>query len=418
MSSYAPTFYVIGINYKKADVETRGKFSITPDNQSKLITEAKNKGMEGLMVLSTCNRTEVIGFAQHPFKLISLLSNYWASGTVDEFARYSYVLKSKFAIDHIFKVATGLDSQILGDYEIVGQLKEAFNQSKQQGLINTFMDRLFAHALQASKRVKNETTLSSGTTSVAYAATQYISQQCSGTSAKSVLLYGLGEIGQHTLQNMLTYSPCANIGVVNRSPLSVTHIPELAKTTIYPHSELTNAIAKTAILVVATGATTPTITQQHIQPNQELVIIDLSIPANVAANVAELKGVKLVGLDVLSEITNATIENRKAQIPKAKEIIAKHLQEFTEWLNIRKFTPAINSLKESLDELRKQEIEHLKNNGNDYSEDQVHKITKRIVQKITTQFAKHIRSNTGDANASINLMYKVFEINESSVPKD
>ncbi len=414
MNSYTSTFYVVGVNYKKADAETRGKFSISSENQLALLEKAKKKGVEGLMVLSTCNRTEVIGFAQHPFKLISLLSEYWVDGSVEEFAQFSYVLKSKFAIDHLFKVATGLDSQILGDYEIVSQLKDSFNKSKEVGLVNTFMERLFANLLQASKRVKNETTLSSGTTSVAYAATQYLNESCSEIKDESVLVYGMGEIGQHTLENIITYTKCKNIFVTNRSVINLDHILELKQATVYPHEQLKQAISKSSVLIVATGSPTPTIRQEHILKDQHLVILDLSLPSNVDKNVGELPNVTLIGIDVLSKITDRTIENRKAQVPKAKEIIEKYKKEFLEWLNIRKFTPAINSLKDTLNQLRLNEIGLQKVNGDGFSQAQVDKITSRIVQKITTQFAKHIRSNTGDANASIDLMYKVFEIDPVS----
>lgn len=124
-------FYVIGISYKKADVAIRSKFSLSKENESALLTEAKELGMDGVMVLSTCNRTEIIGFAHHPYELISLLCKY-ANGSVDEFANVSFVYKNVEAVEHFISVATGLDSQILGDYEIVGQLKAALSSQKMQ----------------------------------------------------------------------------------------------------------------------------------------------------------------------------------------------------------------------------------------------------------------------------------------------
>ena len=166
MRTISERFYVVGISYKKADAATRGLFSISPDNQQDLIKEAVRRGMEGVVVVSTCNRTEIIGFAEHPFKLIELLSAFWHRGTVKEFAEVAYVYKSSEAVDHLFRLTAGLESQILGDYEIVGQLKQAFQLSKSLGGINTHLDKLFSFLMQASKRVKNETRLSSGTTSV------------------------------------------------------------------------------------------------------------------------------------------------------------------------------------------------------------------------------------------------------------
>lgn len=413
MNSYTSTFYVVGISYKKADAHTRGKFSISPDNQKKLLNKAVEYGHKGILVVSTCNRTEVIGFAEHPYKLITLMSEFWNDGSVEEFARFSYVLKSLDAIDHLFRMATGLDSQILGDYEIVGQLKESFQNSKEAGAINTFMERLFSHVLHASKKVKNETTLSSGTTSVSYAATQYLNDTFQSLEKESVLVYGMGEIGQHTLQNLLEYTPCKNISVSNRSVLNLDHIPELKETTVYSHDKLLGAIEESSVLIVATGASVPTITTEHISSNQNLTILDLSVPNNVEAKVAELEGISLIGIDVLSKITDRTTGNREKQVPTAENIIEKSKEEFINWLTIRKFTPAIASLKDTLEELRQHEINLQSVNGSGYSSDQVDKITSRIVHKITTQFAKHLRANTGDANSSIDLMYKVFEIEPS-----
>ncbi len=409
MNSITSTFYVVGISYKKADAHIRGKFSITPENQKKLLEKAVKKGIDGLVVVSTCNRTELIGFAQHPFNLIRLLNKFWAEGTIEEFAKYSYVIKSKAAIDHVFRLATGLDSQILGDYEIVGQLKNAYQSSKKLGIINTFMDRFFSYVFQASKRVKNETTLSSGTTSVSYAATQYLNNHFSNLEGESILVYGIGAIGEHTVQNLFTYTNCKNISVVNRTAIALNK-PKLKQAKVYTHNKLKEAIAQSTILIVATGAPKPTITTEHISPTKPMTILDLSVPNNVDEVLAKNANTTLVGIDVLSKITEETIENRKQQIPFAEQIIEQSTEDFINWLDIRKLTPAINSLKDTLEQLRKHEVGLQKANGNGYSAEQVEKITSRIVHKITTQFAKHLRANTGGANKSIDLMYKVFDI--------
>lgn len=412
MNSNTSTFYVVGISYKKADAQTRGKFSISPENQKRLIEKAAKNGNDGLVVVSTCNRTEMIGFAMHPFKLIRLMSEFWEDGTVDEFAKYSYVIKSKAAIDHLFRMATGLDSQILGDYEIVGQLKTAYKLSKELGTINTFMERLFSHVFQASKKVKNETTISSGTTSVAYAATQYLNSQFPNLENETVLVYGIGDIGQHTVQNLYAYTNCKNISIVNRSTITMDK-PELKQSTVYTHDRLQEAIDQCSILIVATGAPKPTITSKHISSKKTITILDLSVPNNVDVALGGNSNTTLVGIDVLSKITEETIENRKQQIPFAEQIIEHGTEEFINWIDIRKFTPAINSLKDTLELLRLQEISLQKVNGDGFSSEQVDKITSRMVHKITTQFAKHLRANTGGANKSIDLMYKVFDIEPS-----
>ena len=146
--------YNVGLNYKKADINVRGAFSITKENQVLLLKEAKENGCEGLFVVSTCNRTEITGFAEHPFELISLLVKY-SKGKVADFIHVSNVYKNKAAVNHLFNIGVGLESQILGDYEIVSQLKNSFNQAKKLGTTNAYLERLINLVLQASKEVKN-----------------------------------------------------------------------------------------------------------------------------------------------------------------------------------------------------------------------------------------------------------------------
>ena len=188
MQNTNTNFYNIGVSYLKADVQTRGRFSLSKENQILLLEEAKKRGFD-IFVLSTCNRTEITGFAEHPFQLINLLCNY-SEGTVEEFARFLYVHKAQEAIDHLFRMGTGLDSQILGDYEIVGQLRQSFKLAKEYKTTNAYIERLLNEVLHASKLVKNETKLSSGTTSVSYAAVQYITKNLPDYNEKRILVYG------------------------------------------------------------------------------------------------------------------------------------------------------------------------------------------------------------------------------------
>jgi len=166
-------FYAIGLSYKKADAEVRGRFSLDEVSKLKLLNQATANGIESLIVASTCNRTEIYGFAQHPFQLIKLLCDN-TLGTVDEFQKVVYVYKNRDAISHLFRVGSGLDSQILGDFEIINQLKKSAIVSKKNNLLNTFLERLINSVIQASKRIKTETEISSGAASVSFASVQYI----------------------------------------------------------------------------------------------------------------------------------------------------------------------------------------------------------------------------------------------------
>jgi glutamyl-tRNA reductase len=404
--------YNVGLSYRKADVKVRGAFSVTKENQKLLLKEAKEKGIDGIFILSTCNRTEITGFAKHPFELISLLIKY-SNGSVEDFIEVSNVYKNKDAVKHLFHIGTGLDSQILGDYEIVGQLKESFKQAKIAGTTNAYLERLMNLVLQASKAVKNNTQLSSGTTSVAYAAIHYIMENMPDYNEKKILIYGLGDIGKNTCKNVLGYTSNKNVTLINR-----THERALEFKAIHPeisiknYADLTEQIADTDILIVSTGADIHTINETHLTEGKKLLILDLSLPENVDISVKNIDGITLVNVDELSKITDKTIETRKNEIPAAEAIIEKYKGEFNDWIEQRKYVPAVNALKESLRIIQHDEIDFHSRKIEGFNTEHAEFVTNRMIQKITTQFVKHLKDEDTSVDISISVISKMFNIKE------
>ena len=407
-NTHQENLYNISVSYKKAEALIRGKFSLTKDAQVELLKEAKESGVDGIFVLSTCNRTEITGFAEHPFQLIKLLCKY-SNGTVEEFSQVSNVYKNQEAITHLFRMGTGLDSQILGDYEIVGQLRQAFKLAKEHKTTNAYFERLLNHVMQASKRVKNETRLSSGTTSVSYAAVQYIIRNLSEYNSKNMLVFGLGKMGKHTCKNLAEYTQNKAVSLINRTEEKATAFvkehPSIRKATI---QNLNQEIEKSDVLIVSTGADKPTITPDQIPADKEILILDLSMPANVSAEVKELKNVTLVNVDELSKVTDETLAVRQEEVPAAETIIETHKIEFNEWLNHRRFTPAVYALKKSLETIKKDEIAFHKKKLKGFDEEQAEAITSRFIQKITTQFVKHLKDEETSVPESIEVVRKMF----------
>jgi glutamyl-tRNA reductase len=402
-------FYNIGVNYKKADVKTRGKYSMSKENQSALLELAKEKKFDGVFVLSTCNRTEISGFAEHPYQLIQLLCHF-SEGSVEEFASISNVYKNQEAVHHLFRIGTGLESQILGDYEIVGQLKQSFKMAKLHKMTNAHIERLLNSVLQASKRVKNETKLSSGTTSVSYAAVQYIIKNLPDYNSKNMLVFGLGKMGKHTCKNLAEYTKNNTVCLINRTEEKAIQFVKgnnsIRKSVI---KNLSEEIENADVLIVSTGSDKPTITKEHIRNDKKLMILDLSMPENVAKNVTDFGGVSLVNVDELSKITDETLAARQKEIPLAEAIIEKHKTEFNDWLNHRRFTPAIAALKQSLENIKNDEINLQKKKITDFDENQAEILTSRFIQKITTQFVKHLKDEDTSVSQSLQVINKVFQ---------
>lgn len=409
MESYIEgnNFYVIGLSYLKADVAIRSKFSLSKENQLALLKEAKSIGLNGVMVISTCNRTEILGFSKHPYELISLLCKY-AEGSVDEFAKVSFIYKNVEGVTHFIRVATGLDSQILGDYEIVSQLKQAFDIGKEADTINAFIERLYNTALHASKEVKNKTKLSSGTTTVSYATVQYI-QSCEAEFPKpKVLVYGLGKIGKSTVKGLSNHIDYNELTVINRTPEKARKLQNELGVRAQEAKLLEDELKKADVVVVATGSNKPTVTKEMLNLKKNQLIIDLSIPNNVETEIGTLNNKVLVNVDQLSSITKSTLESRKEQVPKVEKIIEKYKNEFYQWVIFRKSTPALNALKNTLETIQKDAIiANLKKHEN-LNTVEVEEITSFMINKIVSRFAAHLREDNGKADASIEVIEKVF----------
>lgn len=414
--SKTTTFYALGLSYKKADATIRGKFSLDTNAQSNLLAQAKEEGIESLIVTSTCNRTEIYGFANHPYELIKLLCDN-SNGTVEEFREVAFIYKNQEAVNHMFRVGTGLDSQILGDFEIISQIKNAFNQSKALNLVNTFLDRLVNSVIQASKKIKNETEISSGATSVSFASVQYIIRNVEDIGDKNILLFGTGKIGRNTCENLVKHSKNGHITLVNRTKNKAEKLAGKLNVIVKDYVNLQEELQQTDVLVVATGAKNPTIDKTLLNLKKPLLILDLSIPRNVNPDVEQIQGVTLIHLDYLSQITDDTLERRKQHIPAAEAIIEDIKLEFNTWMNGRKYAPTIHALKAKLNDIVATELAFQKKKTSNFNEEQADIISTRIIQKITNQFATHLKDENTSLDESIDFIEKIFQIGQLAPKK-
>ena len=404
-----PTFYAVGLSYKKADAEIRGKFSLDDKSKVNLLLQAKEEGIENLIVTSTCNRTEIYGFAQHPFQLIKLLCEN-SQGTVEDFQKVAFVYKNHEAISHMFRVGTGLDSQILGDFEIISQLKNAFIQSKEFGLANSFLERLVNSVIQASKKIKTDTDISSGATSVSFSAVRYIFNNVEDISNKNILLFGTGKIGRNTCENLVKHSKHEHITLINRTKDKAERIANKLNVIVKDYADLQLEIQKADVLVVATGALNPTVDKTILNLKKPLLILDLSIPKNVNENVSELDHVQLIHMDQLAQMADETLENRKKHIPAAEAIIEEIKDEFVAWTKQRKFAPTIHALKAKLNTIKEGELNFQRKKIANFDEEQAELISARIIQKITNHFANHLKDDQTMVDESIEWIEKIFQI--------
>ena len=344
-------FFVTGINYKKTDTAIRGSFAIGPEQYGNMLQLAGEYGVRDLFVLSTCNRSEIYAIADNPQQLINLFCSQ-TQGAEELFKELSYCKNGQHALEHLFDVGAGLDSQILGDYEIVGQLRLAMKFAKEKGFIHTFLERTLNQVLQSSKEIKNNTALSDGTVSVSFAAVQYIRENVAVLDNKKILLLGTGKIGTITCKNLVDYTGTSRITLMNRSPEKAEDLASSFDLRTAPIESLQEEIKNSDIILIATHAAEPIILfNDLVGLSGKKLIIDLSIPCNVEKQVAEIPGITLIDVDGLSKLKDDTLLRRAAEIPKARAIIQSHLRELMDWHDMRRNVPVLKQVKIKLQEI-------------------------------------------------------------------
>jgi len=381
-------FYVAGISYKKIEAETRGQFAISNEQYHSLLNKASAFGIREFFILSTCNRTEIYGLADDVRSLINLLCSETA-GAVETFLNASYIKKGEAAIQHLFEVGAGLDSQILGDYEIIGQIKSAVKVSKEKGFVGAFVERLVNAVLQSSKAIKNQTTLSSGTVSVSFAAVQFIREHVREISKKKILLIGTGKIGRSMCKNLVDYLESADITLINRTPEKAKELAHELGVSFAPDEQMDEMVALADIILVATNADQPIVLANNLKTSQHKLIIDLSVPCNVEQSAGQLENIRLVNVDELSRMKDETLARRQAEVPKAKAILKVYIGDFVEWCEMRKHVPVLKAVKTKLEEMHSCGLylqqNALTNANTAFGEERIQRVINGMASKLRSQ---------------------------------
>ncbi len=397
-------FSIIGVNYQKADTATRGAFAITEESYQQVVDLARQKGLKDLIVLSTCNRTELYGITS-PNSLMEILCEV-TQNPVSYFKKHGYVLSGMEAVQHLFKVAAGLDSQIIGDYEILMQLKLAARAARENKLLGSLLDRLVNFALQSSKRIKTETKLSSGTVSVAFAAIEVIREKMPDAHDRNILLVGAGKFGQNVARNINEYFPGANICITNRTfeiaeSFAATHNMQCA-----PYESLPTLVNEADVLIVSTASEEYTVVPQFFSTGKQRLVLDLSVPGNVDPAVEKIEGLNLMDVDEISAILDTTLAMRQGEIPKATAILNETIGEFVEWHKMFLHRHFLLAVKSKLYELSQEQQPVLSQAPSAANE-----ITEARIQKAVNFLALDLRSRTAKGCQYINTLSHYLQTN-------
>jgi len=418
---------LIGISHRTASVDVREKVALSEEEQKTALKHlVENLDTNGCMILSTCNRTEIYISHEHLEETITK-AKHWLNDLkhCNEYtdAELTYELKEAEVVEHFFKVLSGLDSQIIGEQQITGQVKESYDLTHELHATDSLINKLFNFAMQAKKKVHNETFLSDGTISISFAGVELARKIFSNLKDKKVLLIGAGKTAElaayHFKENGVE-----NIYVVNRTFERAEELANKFDGQAYRMEELPKALEKSDIVISATSSTEFVVTPQIIEPiakkrnYRPIFLIDLAIPRDIDPTIDAINSIFLYNLDDLQEIVKANLEKRKKEIPKSMKIIREFVNEFEKWVAMNSMNSVVGRLKRKLDVLRQNEMERLKTKlpQNGYR-GEIDTLTESIINKVVRQHVKALKKVAHDPEQykqQVEMISKIYDLDEDN----
>lgn len=408
-------FKALALTYKTAPVAIREQVSLNEEASKKLLNFMRDyTTATDVLVVSTCNRTEIYYLAEQDFssailKGLSLIKNI--SGDIEHhFTRLGDIQ----AVQHLFEVAMGLDAQVIGDLQISGQVKKAYQWSADENMAGPFMHRLMHTIFFANKRVVQETSFRDGAASISYAAKELADDLTTGIREPRVLVLGVGEIGQDVCLN-LTNSRLANAKILNRTVEKAQKLADRCGFEFGSIDQLPAEIAKADVIISSVSGNVPLITKEMISSlkiNSHKYFIDLSMPRSIESEVEQLAGTLLYNLDDIREKTNEALEKRKASIPRVQSIISEAMHEFNDWSREMVVSPTIQKLKNTLEQIRKEELARYIKNAKPAEAEVLEEMSKSLMQKILKYPVLHLKAacKRGEAETLTEILNELFNL--------
>lgn len=328
MNNVKQNIVVAGVSFKTTELLSRSRFAFNAET----CRDAYNDVSAELpfFILSTCNRSEIYAWSADTRRVTDIL-RLQGRCSEEELRQLAYVKTGAAAIDHFFRVAAGLESQIVGDYEIISQIKTAFNGAKENKRTNGILEKMYNFALQASKEVKNTTSFSNGTLSVPYAVVKNLLGR---KEIKTVTVAGAGDTGELMVKYLRTYLPHCSIRVVNRDEERLNSLGSRFDVMQFPITALGQSLVDSDVLIVTTNAPAPIVDREHISESLRM-IFDLSVPGNVSQRVYRMNTIPVLDVDTISETIQNTKDTRLSEIPHVESILASHSAAFEDWMKRR-----------------------------------------------------------------------------------
>ena len=413
----------ISINHRTAPVELRELLHLTSDEVKLLLEGLKKDIFKEAFILSTCNRTEIYGIPNNNSLSYLDLEDYLlkfkpvSTATDENFQKFF----SCSALSHLFKVTAGIDSQMTGDNQIFGQVKEGFQMAEERGLVGFLLKRVFDAAIKVGKRVKTETEISEGAITISYAAIQLIEKIFSNFGRKSALVIGMGESGEIAAKH-LRDKGIGRLSVTNRTLEKAEKVAKNLGGNILPFPRFKEELHNFDIIISATSSPDYLISTEDIKSmmkrrnHQAVVLMDIAVPRDFDPKVKNIENVFYNDIDSLNLIVEQNLSRRKEQIPKVHDIIVEEMISFFSWYNSLEIAPTIKNLRDYFEEVRSEEVDKISSKFSSEEKEKLELLTKRIINKLlhkpTVELKKsaELGVESPEAIAKIALIQELFGI--------
>ena len=415
---------ITGLSHHTAPVEVREKLAF----EEKTLPEALDRlcqrpGMVEGMILSTCNRVEVAVTAEEHSDPTESVDRFLAEARSVEPAwvsPYLYHYNGPDAIRHVFRVASSLDSMIVGEPQILGQLKNAYALAKERGSVNGYLDLVMTRAFNVAKRVRTETEIGSSAVSVSYAAVELARDIFGELSGKRVLLVGAGKMAESAARH-LRRAGVSDILVTNRTRSRAEALAEEFHGRVIEYEDMTHALPDVDIVIASSGAPHYILTKDIMRSvinrrrNRPMFLIDIAVPRNIDPGVNDLENLFLYDIDDLQGVVNANLKERNKEAERAEAIVASEVEKMIARLHVQEVAPTIVSLQEQLEEIRAAEVAKTLRrlpNLSPQDRDAIEAMTRAIMNKVAHGPISALRHHAGHPEGAqvISAIRRVFHI--------
>ncbi|TAE70251.1 MAG: glutamyl-tRNA reductase [Bacteroidetes bacterium] len=416
-------FRGLSLSYKNSPVEIREKVALSDIDIQFLINQWKQlEDIQDIFVISTCNRTELYYASETNYQtqLLNDIKNY---KKIDfDLSNYFIAFESpEHASEHLFSVALGLESQVVGDLQIINQVKRSYQISADCNIAGTFLHRLLHSIFFTNKKVTQETCFRSGAASTSYASVELIDDFATQIKNPQLLVVGIGEIGSDVVKN-LKDNFAGKVTIINRTLEKAKQLAEQTNFDYANWEDLETEIEKADIIVCSVAKNEPLITKkllEKIKIHSYKYFIDLSMPRSIEPNIEDISGVVLYNIDQIQNKANEALQKRIIAIPDVKAIMHQSLEEFYDWSKEMEISPTIQKLKNALEQIRQEELDRYAKKISDGEMLLIEQITKNMMQKIIKLPTLQLKAacKRGEADSLIEVLSDLFNLEKNNQEK-